>query len=99
VRLREASPHSVSRECSNPRCRASLAGRRADAKACSQYCATVARRIVRRIRRAYHHPRCVVCNAPMDWNPKPFGEPNLTLRAVTCSRKCAYTRANWLRAA
>lgn len=87
------------RVCRNPACRASLEGRKRNAQACSPRCRVAWKRAERRLKRAYEHPRCVVCSAPMDWTPKPMGQGSLTLRATTCSRKCAYTRANWLRAA
>jgi hypothetical protein len=83
--------------CRNPRCRKPLIGRRKDARACSNVCRSIADRAARRIQRAYEHPRCVVCSGPMDWSTNGFRTGTLNLRAVTCSRKCAYTRANWLR--
>lgn len=33
----------------------------------------------------------------MDWSARPMGKGNINLRATTCSRTCAYTRANWFR--
>jgi hypothetical protein len=89
----------VPRVCRNPRCGKSLEGKRSHATACNQACRRDALRAERRAKRAYEHPRCVVCFGPMDWTPRPFGQANIALRAVTCSRKCAYTRANWLREA
>ena len=52
------------------------------------------RRVARRQKRAYAHPRCAICD-----NPMAYGRTGLNLRAVTCSRRCAITRSNWMRAA
>lgn len=54
------------------------------------------RRAAKRAKAEYQHPRCVVCSDPIVRKSSWQG-PGKTLSAVTCSRKCAYTRANWFR--
>ena len=53
-----------------------------------------ARRQKRRALRLYQHPRCAICDGPMQ-----YGANGVNLRAVTCSRACAIKRSNWMRVA
>jgi len=76
-------------------CGASLKGRRAIAKVCSNRCGTYNARRERRRRAVLERPRCCICLAPMPYKTKWQGQ-GVTYSATTCSTKCR-TRRQTLR--